>query len=115
MVTGNVPGAGTINPNVFLVLIGSNNCTKQVNISKGPLFSKHLATGTYEDIIVKVWNSGGIGEVEVIWFWMEDYFLKTSWYIEFVEIRSSFGTKRFPCHHWIKGGDKISLTSKTCK
>ncbi len=116
LVTGSMPKAGTTNP-VHLVLIGIHHRTNKITVNKFRLFkSSLLKTSTYQDIIVRVNNEDGVGDVQAVWLSMDKNYIPcyhTYWYLEHIEVHRYSGKTTFPCYHWVAENERLTLTSNT--
>ena len=100
-----------------MILIGTHHHTEKIAINEHKLLkSSSLKTSTYQDIIIKVDNGDGVGDVQAVWISMDSKcipLLDTSWFLEYIEVyRNSSEKNIFPCYHWIKN-EHLTISSKT--
>lgn len=108
---GRQPGAGTSCWNAFICLVGSSGHSGKLYLTG--LTSTH--TEMWDNIIVE--SSGDLGEIQVVILGIDKSLFHYSWYVNEVGVYN-FQSKNqddFPCYHWTRSGESVSITAKTGK
>ena len=113
ILTGNQPGAETVDAGVYFSLAGRKRSSKRIRFNFVGAKKK-----SHEYIVVE--SDEDLGGVLVVELGNEEYFIldaADSWYVDqtsvfFFENESALV---FPCYHWIGNGDSVTSTAKTSK
>ena len=109
--------AGTSSPGVFICLIGENGHSGNLylhNQSFLSLFRGGITQqGMLDEMIIE--SSEDLGEISVVNLGIEQSNFQYSWYVNEVGLYNFQSKKQdaFPCYHWIRHGDSVSIVAKT--
>ena len=134
IVTGSEPGAGTLEDDVYITLVGSKASGTKIPIVDNKVFRVPGAiyTNCYDDLLIE--SGADLGELLVVIignpknavFTLNPFkaasnvvsaVAGSAWFVSFVDI-IDFQTKQtveFPCYHWINDGEDVSFTATTSK
>lgn len=132
IVTGSEIGAGTLQDDVYITLVGSKASCARIPIVDNKLFKISGAyTNCYDDLMIE--SGLDLGELLVVIIGnpkdtftlnpfkamnnMVSAITGSAWFVSFVDI-INFQTKltlEFPCYHWINDGEEVSFTTGTSK
>ena len=107
--------AGTSSPGVFICLIGENGHSGKLHLQSflSLLTGGTIQQGMLDDVIIE--SSEDLGEISVVILGIEGSMFKYSWYVNEVGLYNFQSKKQdaFPCYHWIRHGDSVSIIAKT--
>ena len=112
---GKQPQAGTSSPGVFICLVGENGHSGKLYLQSylSLLTGGNLERGMLDDVIIE--SSGDLGEISVVILGIEESIFRYLWYVNEVGLYNFQSKKQdaFPCYHWIRHGDNVSIIAKT--
>ena len=108
--------AGMFSPAVFICLIGGNGysgrlCVQSHNMSMH--FGKTIHQDTLDNMIIE--SSRDLGKISVVILGIDHSNFPYSWYVNEVGLYNYQSKKMdaFPCYHWVRDGDNVSIVAQT--
>ena len=114
-------GAGTSIPNVFICLVGSNGHSGKLCLTSllSLLPGQGVHKGMLENLLIE--SDEELGEIALVILGIDkgilDPLIHGTLFVNEVGVvnRQTNIQDAFPCYHWIKSGQSISIASKTGK